>query len=32
MRHLNGFPGGPLPRAALSIGDSLGGMFAMRAC
>jgi formyl-CoA transferase len=28
MRHLNGFPGGPPPRAALSIGDSLAGMFA----
>jgi formyl-CoA transferase len=30
MRHLNGFPGGPPPRAALSIGDSLGGMFAVQ--
>ncbi len=30
MRHLNGFPGGPPPRAALSIGDSLAGMFAMQ--
>lgn len=28
MRHLNGFPGGPPPRMALSIGDSLAGMFA----
>jgi formyl-CoA transferase len=28
LRHLNGFPGGPPPRAALSIGDSLAGMFA----
>jgi formyl-CoA transferase len=28
MRHLNGFPGGPPPRAVLSIGDSLAGMFA----
>lgn len=28
MRYLNGFPGGPPPRAALSLGDSLGGMFA----
>lgn len=28
MRYLNGFPGGPPPRAALSIGDSLAGMFA----
>lgn len=30
MRYLNGFPGGPPPRAALSLGDSLGGMFAMQ--
>ena len=30
MRHLNGFPGGPPPRTALSIGDSLAGMFAMQ--
>lgn len=28
MRSLNGFRGGPPPRAALSLGDSLGGMFA----
>lgn len=28
MRYLNGFPGGPPPRAALSLGDSLAGMFA----
>jgi len=28
MRHLNGFPGDPPPRTALSIGDSLAGMFA----
>ncbi len=28
LRHLNGFPGGPPPRLALSIGDSLAGMFA----
>lgn len=28
MRGLNGFPGGPPPRAALSLGDSLAGMFA----
>lgn len=28
MRHLNGFPGGPPPRLALSLGDSLAGMFA----
>lgn len=27
LRHLNGFPGGPPPRLALSIGDSLAGMF-----
>jgi len=30
MRYLNGFPGGPPPRAALSLGDSLAGMFAMQ--
>jgi formyl-CoA transferase len=30
IRHLNGFPGGPPPRAALSLGDSLGGMFAVQ--
>ena len=28
MRYLNGYPGGPPPRPALSIGDSLTGMFA----
>ncbi|MET0900579.1 MAG: CoA transferase [Mycobacterium sp.] len=28
LRHLNGFPGGPPPRMALSVGDSLAGMFA----
>ncbi|GAA3249940.1 CoA transferase [Pseudonocardia petroleophila] len=28
MRHLNGFPDEPPPRAALSLGDSLAGMFA----
>lgn len=28
MRHLNGFPGEPPPRVALSLGDSLAGMFA----
>ena len=28
LRHMNGFPGGPPPRLALSIGDSLAGMFA----
>jgi formyl-CoA transferase len=30
MRYLNGFPGGPPPRAAPSIGDSLAGMFAVQ--
>lgn len=30
MRHLNGFVGGPPPRIALSLGDSLAGMFAMQ--
>lgn len=30
MRHLNGFPGQPPPRAALSLGDSIAGMFAMQ--
>lgn len=30
MRHLNGFPEGPPPRAALSLGDSLAGMFAVQ--
>jgi formyl-CoA transferase len=29
LRHLNGFPGGPPPRLALSLGDSLAGMFAV---
>jgi formyl-CoA transferase len=28
LRHLNGFKGGPPPRLALSLGDSLAGMFA----
>ncbi|MFI1461512.1 CaiB/BaiF CoA transferase family protein [Nocardia carnea] len=28
LRHINGFPGGPPPRLALSLGDSLAGMFA----
>jgi formyl-CoA transferase len=28
LRHLNGFPGGPPPRMALSLGDTLAGMFA----
>ncbi len=27
LRHLNGFPGRPPPRIALSLGDSLAGMF-----
>jgi formyl-CoA transferase len=30
MRYLNGYPGGPPPRPALSIGDSLAGMFAVQ--
>lgn len=30
LRHLNGFPGGPPPRMALSLGDSLAGMFALQ--
>ena len=29
LRHMNGFPGGPPPRLALSLGDSLAGMFAV---
>ena len=28
LRHMNGFPGGPPPRLAISLGDSLAGMFA----
>ena len=28
LRHMNGFPSGPPPRLALSLGDSLAGMFA----
>jgi formyl-CoA transferase len=28
LRHLNGFPGQPPPRLALSLGDTLAGMFA----
>jgi formyl-CoA transferase len=28
LRHMNGFPGGPPPRMALSLGDTLAGMFA----
>jgi len=30
LRHMNGFPGGPPPRLALSLGDSLAGMFAVQ--
>lgn len=30
LRHLNGFPGQAPPRMALSIGDSLAGMFAFQ--
>lgn len=30
LRHLNGFPGQAPPRIALSLGDSLGGMFAFQ--
>ena len=30
LRHLNGFPDTPPPRMALSIGDTLGGMFAVQ--
>ncbi|MYR07626.1 CoA transferase [Gordonia sp. SID5947] len=30
LRHLNGFPGEAPPRIALSLGDSLGGMFAFQ--
>src|SRR5690606_24675958 len=30
LRHLNGFPGGPPPRAGISLGDSLGAMFAVQ--
>ncbi|HPX37214.1 MAG TPA: CoA transferase [Mycobacterium sp.] len=28
LRHMNGFPGGPPPRLALSLGDTLAGIFA----
>jgi formyl-CoA transferase len=28
LRHMNGFPGGPPPRLAISLGDTLAGMFA----
>ncbi|MET0995834.1 MAG: CoA transferase, partial [Mycobacterium sp.] len=30
LRHMNGFPGGPPPRLALPLGDSLAGMFAVQ--
>ncbi|MGC0366471.1 formyl-CoA transferase [Rhodococcus sp. 27YEA15] len=30
FRHLNGYPGQAPPRIALSLGDSLGGMFAVQ--
>jgi formyl-CoA transferase len=30
LRNMNGFPGGPPPRLALSLGDSLAGMFAVQ--
>ena len=30
LRHINGFPGGPPPRAGISLGDSLGAMFAVQ--
>ncbi|MFN8089590.1 MAG: CoA transferase [Mycobacterium sp.] len=30
LRHMNGFPGGPPPRLALSLGDTLAGMFAVQ--
>ncbi|UGT63027.1 CaiB/BaiF CoA transferase family protein [Nocardia asteroides] len=30
LRHLNGFPGQPPPRPALSLGDTLAGMFAFQ--
>jgi len=30
LRHLNGYPGQAPPRLALSLGDSLGGMFAVQ--
>jgi formyl-CoA transferase len=29
LRYLNGFPDGPPPRAGISLGDSLGAMFAV---
>ena len=30
LRHLNGFPEGPPPRYGVSLGDSLGAMFAVQ--
>src|SRR5699024_8178612 len=30
LRHLNGYPDQPPPRTALSLGDSLAGMFAVQ--
>ena len=30
LRHMNGFPGGRPPRLALSLGDTLAGMFAVQ--
>jgi formyl-CoA transferase len=30
LRYLNGFPGGPPPRIGLSLGDSLGSLFAVQ--
>ncbi|MBX3093470.1 MAG: CoA transferase [Cryobacterium sp.] len=30
LRHLNGFPGGPPPRTGISLGDSLGALFAVQ--
>lgn len=30
LRHISGFPGGPPPRAGISLGDSLGAMFAVQ--
>ncbi len=30
LRHLNGFPDGPPPRTGISLGDSLGAMFAVQ--
>ncbi|MDP6428086.1 MAG: CoA transferase [Rhodospirillales bacterium] len=30
LRYINGFPGGPPPRAGISLGDTLTGMFAVQ--